>query len=422
MENLKNKEIFNLGQISEMDEIKNVYLPEDDFSKNATHLILSPIGKGKTTFMNNLILNAVENKEANIVLSNNNSNLINKLSEYKDVIIIDIKNIDLLSFSFNEFNLDDNENTPYNIYSSITKKAKVSEILLDSISDISLTTYESCLITNACKIVYSIQNKNFKDLINFLLDYKFRNELIDEVSKIDFNDNVLNLQISEAIDFVSRINEYRMERDKDGIRHEVIIGTNFNKINSLYNKIVKIKQSYLLSKMIYSTNSMNFKELIEDNKTIIINLSEEDIFKYEKDFIHSLVLIKSIFSKISINKKLVNTNRLNIFIEEINQTPNTQNILANYLSRSRMLGIRLNLSLNSINQINNRILKRELIELTKQISLLQGCTEIQFKDFKQYLKNYNIDDIYNLKPYTALHLIKTNNGINEIITTLPKPF
>jgi hypothetical protein len=53
--------------------------------------------------------------------------------------------------------------------------------------------------------------------------------------------------------------------------------------------------------------------------------------------------------------------------------------------------------------------------------LLTGCTENDFKYFKNKLANFEYEDLRDMEQYSAMCLIKYSKGYSSFITKLPKP-
>lgn len=53
--------------------------------------------------------------------------------------------------------------------------------------------------------------------------------------------------------------------------------------------------------------------------------------------------------------------------------------------------------------------------------LISGVDKDNFKELKEELSPYELEDLLNLKRYNSLNLIKYEDGYSKFITQLPKP-
>lgn len=403
MDNLKNKEIFNLGKDLNNNDI---YIKEGDYKCNP-HLIFGRNGSGKSVFMENLIKNTIENNEPNLIIDYiNNSTLAQKLSKYsQNIISIDLKNIDLLSIDFREINILYHDLD----YRNILLKTELTKTLLNSLSEEPLTNGSMRIIENTCSIVYSQHNNTFKDFIEFLLDCNYRSKIINEIKEFDIKDEAMKLQIQESLYFIDNINEYDDE--------ENIVGTKFSKFENLYNRINKVKQSYVLTKITNSDNSFKFSELINNNTTIIVNLPKNQFSIEDRNFISCLILENIILSSKNINYYNLNEiKRINIFIDEIDKTTKIQDTINNILYECRPLGLKFLLIATSLTNFNNQLLNN-LKSYRTNISIVHGFNDTH-NIINEFTYNY---DNYNLNKYESIHFLLTDYGYDKIVTKLPKP-
>ena len=418
------KGIFNLGIHKFRDIVKNIFLPGDYNSESLAYVPIAPQGSGKTTFLVNLIVNAMKALQSNVIIDYiKNCELSTKVMEHtKDVkpVIIDAEDISkLISMEFNEYDVPDD--APINqLASSIDFKAEATENIINALNDITLTANMSNIIYSACRIVYTKSGRGIGDFIEFLINHEYRSELINEVKDKDYKNLVFNKQMKEALNVIEQLNEYTTEKDDDGFKYKVLTGTNFNKINGIMARINRIKKSFLLSNMLYDCPKMNFVDLLNEGKTIIVKLPEHIVSADEKNVISTFITMKTILATIKRGGQSEQPLRTNLWIDEVYQVPTVENVIYKYLSQLRKYGLKIVLTVHRLSQLNNKKFQAELLGSGASFSLLAGCKDIQIKDFEDRLKDFNYEDIYNLEPYTALHLIHSvKDGDWTGVTQLP---
>jgi hypothetical protein len=53
--------------------------------------------------------------------------------------------------------------------------------------------------------------------------------------------------------------------------------------------------------------------------------------------------------------------------------------------------------------------------------LLQGCDKDNFKELKEELSPYEVNDLLSLKRYHSVNLLRCGTGWAKFITKMPKP-
>ena len=116
--------------------------------------------------------------------------------------------------------------------------------------------------------------------------------------------------------------------------------------------------------------------------------------------------------------------RSNLWIDEIYQVPTVENVIKRDLSRLRKYGLKVIISVHRMSQLSNKKFQDELLGSGASFTFLRGCKEIQLKEFTDIFNasEFTFEDVYNLKPFHALHIINSNKEGNWIgITKLPPP-
>lgn len=416
--------VFNLGTHSFRDFVKNLYIPGDYNSESLAYMPIAPQGSGKTTFLVNLIVNAIKKKQSNVLIDYIKncelSEIVIKHMGSTKPIIIDAEDVSkLISMQFNEYDVPVCASITL-LASSIDFKAEATENIINALNDVPLTANMSNLIYSACRIVYVKSGRGIGEFIEFLTNHIYRAELINEVKDVDYKNVVFNKQMAEALNVVEQLNEYTTEKDDDGNKYKVLSGTNFNKINGIMARINRIKKSFLLSNMLYDCPQMDFVKLLNEGRTIIVRLPEHIVSADEKNVISTFISMKTILATIKRGGEFEQPLRTNLWIDEVYQVPTVENIIYKYLSQLRKYGLKVILTVHRLSQLNNKKFQAELLGSGASFSLLAGCKDIQIKDFEDRLKDFTYEDVYNLKPYTALHLLHSvKDGDWVGVTQLP---
>lgn len=417
--------VFNLGTHSFREFLKDIYIPSDYNSESLAYVPVAPQGSGKTTFLVNLIINAIRAKQSNVLIDYiKNCEQSEKVIKYMNKtkpIIIDAEDVSkLISMQFNEYDVPEGSSISL-LASAIDFKAEATENIINALNDVVLTANMSNIIYSACRIVYTKNGRGIGEFIEFLTNHNYRSELINEVKEVDYKNVVFNKQMAEALNVVEQLNEYTTEKDDDGYKYKVLSGTNFNKINGIMARINRIKKSFLLSNMLYDCPKMDFVDLLNKGNTIIVRLPEHVVSADEKNVISTFITMKTILATIKRGGQFEQPLRTNLWVDEVYQVPTVENVIYKYLSQLRKYGLKIILTVHRLSQLNNKKFQAELLGSGASFSLLAGCKDIQIKDFEDRLKDFTYEDVYNLKPYTALHLIHSvKDGDWVGVTQLPK--
>ena len=413
---------FYLGENDYKGKITKVHIPKDYDSESLAYVLIAPQGSGKTTILKNLTINSVEAGQGNVILDYiKNCEYANKVMEYipKEKLVVinaeDIKTLPLLDF--NEYKIKPNS-TEEEIGKIMDKKKMATEKIIETLNETQqLTASMARILTSACDIVYAFEDTKFNDVIEIIQNWKIRERFMKKAENLFFTDKVLNRRIEEALLNLESINDYENEKDDYGNKIKILCGTKDTKVSGLLDRISKLNKSYLLSTMLYGTkNEIDFTKLLSEGKTIVVKLQEHLVSEYEKNVISTFITMKTILSTF-IRGKEEYPLRCNLWIDEIYQIPTVENVINEYLNRLRKMGLKIILTVHRLTQLNNTKFQKELLSSGASFSLLAGCKEVHFRDFQEYTGDFTLEDVINLKPFHALHIIHTNKNGDWIGTT-----
>ena len=417
---------FYLGDNDYKGKTTKVHIPKDYDSESLAHVFLAPQGSGKTTILTNLTINSVEAEQGNVVLDYiKNCELADKIISFvpkEELVIINADDVSTLPvLDFNEYKIRPNS-TEEEIGKIMDKKKMATEKIIETLNETqTLTASMSRILTSACDIAYAFEGTKFNDVIEIIQNWKVRESFVKRAENLFFTDKVLNKRIEEALLTLETINDYDTEKDEDGNKIKVVVGTKDTKVNGLLDRISKLNKSYILSTMLYGTKKeLDFTKLLAEGKTIVVKLQEHLVSEYEKNVISTFITMKTILSTF-IRGKEEHPLRCNLWIDEIYQIPTVENVINEYLNRLRKMGLKVILTVHRLTQLNNTKFQKELLSSGASFSLLAGCKEVHFRDFQEYAGDFTLEDVINLKPFHALHIIHTNKNGDWIGTTKLPP-
>lgn len=419
--------MFYLGTNDYKGKVDKIYLPKDYNSESLALVLIAPQGGGKTTLMTNLSINAYRANQSNVIIDyikncEYSDNVLKHIPDKNRVVIIKAEDLSTLPLiDFNEYDIS-KFSDPEKIGIAISNKTDATVSIINTLNeDKELTSNMEEIFCHTCQIVYSIPKTTFGDVIDFLLDHEVRMKFIEKAKKIKFNNKVLDKKLNEAINKIDIINEYGKDTDSSGKKINVVVGTNASKINGIMARIMQLKKSFLLYSMVYGDcKAIDFVSLLNEGKTIVVQLPEHCVSQTEKNVISTLITMKTILATKIRGGQQLQPLRTNIWIDEIYQVPTVENVIDKSLSQLRKYGLKVIISVHRMTQLNNKHFYGELLSSGASFTFLAGCQDIQLKDFADRLKDYPSENIYNLAPYHAFHIIhSTNKGDWKGCTALP---
>ena len=111
--------------------------------------------------------------------------------------------------------------------------------------------------------------------------------------------------------------------------------------------------------------------------------------------------------------------KVNLVFDELYQVPQCQTYLKSKLSQIAKFGCKPIISCHYLGQIG--IIRNELKAANSSYMLLHGCDKDNFKELKEELSPFELEDLLNLKRYHSLNLIKYEKGWAKFITKMPSP-
>lgn len=393
--------------------MQRAFLSTDSEYQNLTLCVAGPTRAGKSTLLQNLTKDAIDNGECVIV-----PDFISwcKLShELRQVIpenkqlVIDLEDLENLpGFGFNELWLE--TDNALDKYDSAKRQTSQLATLIDSINEKDLSGKMDRHIKSAALVVFSCYG-SFNDVFGVLRDHRKRYEYFAKVP------DELKERLGEYIENLKELDD----KDKNGN----VTGTKTHLVAGILDRVNKMKDNTAMEFMLDSSceGNVNLLEEIQKPQLIVIRMPDSKFStKEEKDIICSYWFSK-IWLTLQLRDDLIRDRKkrvkVNIIWDELYQVPYTQGLLAKKLSQIAKFDCKNIVSCHYLDQIP--IIKPELTGANTSYMLLQGCDEKNYKELANVLKPYTVEDLINLKRYHSLNSIKYEGGYAKFITKMPKP-
>lgn len=385
---------------------QKVYCNNDKEYKYLTLLIVAPPRAGKSTYIENVTNDCVREGECVINFdfcgecktSYDLCNIINK----KNVLNIECSDENnLITLDFCEMDYSgDNE---FIKYKNAKNKSNMFVSWIDNINVNNALEPRMLKYLKASCVISFYYNKNFNFVFKMLTDL---NTLV----------NMLNSVKSNYLeDYVLTLNEI-IER-KNGTP----INIRYSYVSGILSRLDIIKSNPYMELMLKNDkNSVNLLEEIKDSGLINLKINESMFTTDVEKDIYCLYWCIKIWG--ALQQRIVNNpnpTKVNLLFDELYQVPLTQAYLKQKINQIAKKKCKLIISCHSLEQI--KYIRPELKSANTSYMLLSGCNKDNYKELKEELEPYELDDLLGLKRYYSLNLIKTNNGYSKFITKLPKP-
>ena len=409
---------FSLGTNTCKGIKTEAYLENEYNIGNLPLVLIGSQGSGKTTYMKNIAKNCHYNKEGifildfikNCELSEDIMSVIPK----EDVVCINLANeTDVQGLGYNEIKINKNMSAFQKLNLASLQSQQIMN-LVDSISvGDPLSSRMRRFLNAAANVVFSLGYSSIKNAIECLEDYKKRERYINELDKD------LTSQLSDEINSLKELDDWsKATKDKPSEK----IGTREAKIEHILDRVCMLREDFKL-KFMYNkscNNNIDLVNLMEEGKTVIIQMKESD---FPTKMIKN-ILVTYWISKIWLTAQIrgsLHTKplRSNIVVDEIFQAPTCLKMLEYILPQSRKFGAKFILSTQYISQLDS--ISDTLDASGSSYMLLKGCLEDDFKHFASKLEGYEYDDLRDLEKFHSLNLIYHSGGYSAFTTKLPNP-
>lgn len=409
-----------LGENKNKGTICPAYL-EDDYDIGSLPLmIMGRQGGGKSTYLANYCKYAMSRNESIFVLDYikncEMSRDIEKVVPKDKLVILDFSNADnLQSFAYNELKFK--EDTFESRYEVGNKKSQLTLELVNSINvngDPFSPKMERYLMS-ACDIVFTIkENATFKDIIKCLTDFRYREHIIKSISP-DYRK-----YFEEDITALEELDEWS-KATKDNPAEK--IGTRESKIEGVLDRMTLLRRDFYLKMMFNKVPDKNvdFVELMEQGKIVLIRLPQSKFKKYVKNVICTFLITKLWTSAEIRGEMYKKPTRSHIIIDELSQIHTAEMYLDSIITETRKYGFKPVLTGQRLFQLSRGFVEN-LKSAGASFMLLKGSLKEDFNYFKEEIgEDFTYEDLDNMEQYSSLNLIQYSEGFASFITKLPKP-
>ena len=392
------------------------YLSTDKSFKYLTTCLIGPTRAGKTTLIGNMGVDSANAGEINIffdwcgnceLTQDVQKMLKSKGIKYLVVDCSDSKN--LQGLGYNELYVEGNNS--FEKYRSAKAQSSQLMTLINSLQgDESDLRARMERYLEAAAIITFISNGPIKHVFAILQRHELREEYINKVPKE---------QQENCLEYIEALKELNEIDKKTGD----VIGTKITVVQGILNRANKLKQNTYLEMMLKKdcNNNFNLTKEIQKPQAIFIKMPETMFSTEAEKDIYATYWLTKLWAALQQRKWIAPDNliKVNMYFDELYQTPNCQQFLKSKLSQIAKFGAKPIISCHYLGQIP--IIRGELKAANTSYMLIAGCDKMNFNELKEELEPYTLDDLLHLKRYHSLNFIKISNGYARFITKLPAP-
>lgn len=396
-----------IGGVTYKGQEQKAYLSTDKDFKNLTLCIIGPTRSGKTTLISNLSRDAVNAGKCTILFDFcGNCDLSDDVSKvvYK-VLNIDCSDFDTVQgLGYNE--ITPKSNNPFELYRCAKTKTSQLMTLINSINggDSDLKARMERYLEAAALAVF-INDGPIKDVFEALQNHIKRHNYI----KLIPEEQLENLH--EYILALEELDEWS-KPSKDSPSE--IVGTRLSNVQEILNRVNKLKQNAYMELMLKKdcSSNINLVEEMQKSQLICIRMPEVMFSTEQEKDIYCTYWLTKIWGGLQVRRwnipKEEERVEVDIVFDELYQVPNCQEFLRSKLSQIAKFGGKPIISCHYLGQIS--LIRNELKAANSSYMLISGCDKDNFKELKEELGDYTLEDLLNLKRHYSLNLIKYEGG------------
>lgn len=371
-------------------------------------IVVGPMGAGKTEYIKNFAIEANRKGDSVVVIDYiKNCELSYEINKHiKDAIIINISDLtDPLLLAYNEV-----ENSNLNKLEIASHQANLLEYLIQTLNCDDTEPMSSRMkryLYAASMISFIHSDSTINTVFEILTNYKIRSDYIKKA----IDSSLYSFDSMEILDL----------KALDEINNKgAITGNKDTKIEGIIDRLNVLLRNIYLRRMLTGTKKINFVELFNQKKAILIRIPEAKFpNKNVKDIIVTFLLTKMWLAELlrgSISNK---PGVVHIITDEIHQLNIASKFLATNIDEVRKFGCDYVFTVHYLRQF--KCLLEGIKASGVNYMLLAGTEKENLKELEPELQPFKVEDGINLKPFHSLNII--NNGNDRVVFTskLPTP-
>lgn len=396
------------------------YLEDDKEIGSLPLLIMGRQGGGKTIYLTNYCKNVIERGESIVhidyIKGCEASKTIEKVVPKEKLIILDLTTEEgLQALAYNEVKFEEGMSW-FKKQELSNKKTQLTNELINSINidGEPLTPKMERFLCACTDIMYLSEDVTLKDIVRCLQDFKYREEIINNIPE------ELKNELDEEIRTLEELDEWS-KGNKDNLPCK--IGTRDSKIEGILDRITLLKKEFHMKKMFNKSpiDNLDFTKAIDNGKVILIRMPQSKFKDYAKNIITTFFITKVWCSCEIRGDKKEDLLRTHFIIDELSQCKTAESFMESKLTETRKFRLKFVLTGQYLDQLEKKTVY-SLKGAGASFMLLNGSIKEDFNYFKDELdETFEYEDLKNAGQFTSLNIIQYSKGYSSFITKLPKP-
>jgi len=281
-----------------------------------------------------------------------------------------------------------------------------------------LTANMRNILISACSFTFLSGHNDMYSIYKILTNYRFRYTVVEKVKKMNvYSDDDFRFEVMESLNEVK-------EGKKGAKVTNTTIGTN-DKADRVLDRFNALLRDSRTEEMLtgIDRNNVNFVDIFEQNKVVLILMPEDYFTDYElKDIVMTYFLSRMKLAgqkRAAIIKDREQRKVVHIMLDEIHQLDNSTSLMIKNIAEDRKFRTTYVFTCQFLKQFGK--LWDALKGTGCNFMLLSGCEKENFNLLKEEIgSNFCIDELLHLKSFTSLNIVRgREKAICSFITELP---
>lgn len=388
--------------------------------------IVSVKGAGKSKYFENYVYNAYKGGDCIIyfdyIENNQNAWEVAKHIPKGDVIILDLSK----GFTFDYPELDistipKDEEYNRNIKRFASDYCMLMEKFINTINTGDaqpLTANMRNILISACSLTFLGGYTDMYSIYKILTNYRFRYTVLKKVKEMKiYNDDDFRFEVMKSLDEVK-------ESKKGAKTESTTIGTN-DKADRVLDRFNALLRDSRTEEMLLGIdrNNVNFVDIFEQNKVVLILMPEDYFTDYElKDIVMTYFLSRMKLAgqkRAALIKDREKRKVVHIMLDEIHQLDNSTSLMIKNIAEDRKFRTTYVFTCQFLKQFGK--LWEPLKGTGCNFMLLAGCEKENFTLLKEEIgSNFELNDLIKMPAFHSLNIVRgREKTIQTFLTNLP---
>lgn len=388
-------------------------------------VIVGVKGSGKSKYMENYVYHAYKSGNCCIyfdyIENNVNAREVSKHIPKEDLVVLDLGKG--FTFDYPELDIesipkdDEYERTLKRFASDYCRLVEKFVNIINTDDTSELTGNMRNILVSACSFTFLSGHTELYSIYKILTDHKFRCNVVKKIKEMGiYRDDDFRFSVLRSLDIIEVT-----PRSKK----EIVVGTN-NKADRVLDRFNALLRDSRTEEMLLgiNRNNINFVDVFQQNKVVLVLMSEDDFTDYElKDIIMTYFLTRMWLSGLKRAKVIPNRedrNVVHIILDEVHQLEHSTKVMIKNIAEDRKFRTTYVFTCQYLDQFGS--LWGAVKGSGSHYMLLSGTEKKNFLMLKEEIgEKFILEELINMPPRSSLNIIRYNgSNITSFISDLPE--